>query len=411
MKFAFVGPEEIAAARRAIAKRFVDQCLYGRQSVGLPTNTKACGQLLWRESRQRGLHGTAAAVRVLAQDSDDESHRVVPQLISYIENRETIELTGGNHEAMSLQLDRDSHNVIKISELLYGLSFVDTHTAPTEALRHTLSRELEDAKMDDRGWDFFTDFKNEVQLLPTVHAVRALASYGRRSQKSIQYIADSLHGRAEGSALSSSDISVQVFCLYVLAFAGGEQELLPLGELKSLFLPLWSRLEGLLYDDFEQNVEYSRDAEHYYVRVPYQLYLLPLAAKLAPLRAFASFAAQSRLASILTAVESTDGFLYPHSGRHASSRTNAIAYDSLSVLGEQLARSHSFFFLAYGWDRARRWLGSNYTLRLGYALAGGMIAYAIRSWWLDPGSRTGSVGANFVASLILLLLSLRKRRL
>jgi len=264
MNLKFVAADEISLGRRAIAKRFLDQCLYGAQLDGLPSGVRACGQQLGSDSKQRGLHGTAAALRVLAQDREDESRDVVPELIAYVQNRSAIELgSGQNDRALAVKLERDAKNVIKISELIYALSFVEPGVAPRESLQQSLVDELIKGKVDDRGWDFFTDVRSQLELLPTAHAVRALSSYGSPTDKSVTYLLDALHGRPVGADVSPSDISVRVFCLFVLAFPAGKRELAPKAELKNLFLPLWTRLEGLLYDDLEQNIEYSRKAEHF----------------------------------------------------------------------------------------------------------------------------------------------------
>lgn len=404
---------EIKKARVRIADLFLNQCMYGEQSTTLPTGAKACGQFLqFRNSPHRGIYGTAAAIRVLAKDERQEARDLLPELIKYIEERRPLEeallpARDKRRSRLNEQILRDEENVIKLSELLYALALIPN--ARTEHLANAIAQRLKQGKIDKRGWGYFLDQRlGDPQLLPTAHAVRALATHGHDVKDEVHYLLDALNTPAASQSSLRTDISVRVFCLYVLTFSPGnlaERE----EDLPRAFRPMWRSLEALLNDDIEQNVEYARKEVHYYVRVPWQLYLLALACKLSPLRAFASHAAQSRLDAIVSAVNTQEGFLYPHSGEWVSSRTNAILYDVFQIIEDQLPRSSALLLPALAVDRARKALNSTLATVIGYSLATTLIVASLYQFKKQAGGLK-ELAPNFLSWIILLLLTARKTR-
>lgn len=404
---------DLESAKQWIGTRFIEQCKSGPQVKSLPPEVKACGQFLGEmNSRQRGIHGTAAAIRVLADDGRGEARALVPKLIRYVEHRETEEESSETDKAVLRDhLLRDNVNVIKTSELLYGLSFVNVGVCNTEALRESLANRLIEGKINDRGWGYFLDLRGgEPQLLPTAHAVRALARHGYNVQESVEYLSNALTTpSAVKTNITRADISVSVFVLYVLSFALPENKVVSKDRLRKIFWPIWKPLESLLdFDDLEQNVEYARNSSHFYVRVPWQIYLLALACRIAPLRAFASHGAQHRLESILASLKTKEGFLYPHSGGRMSSRTNAILYDAISIIKQDLPHAPAWF-IARWYDRLRRCLNSPVIKWTLWAVAVCLISISIYTWHRNGGSFSDAA-PDFVSSLILFLLTLRKGR-
>jgi len=403
----------LLTSRRHIADRFIQQCSFGLQVKALPKDVKACGQFLGEKvSPQRGLHGTAAAIRVLAEDSRSEARALIPQLIRYVENRRTCEESDPavDRKWLDNQLAHDDANVIKISDLLLGLAFVGGAVCGTEALRKDLADRLVKGKLDERGWGYFLHRPGGApELLPTAHAVRALATHGYPVTPQVEYLLSALTKPSSTAAgMTRADISVRVFCLYVLCFTKHGQPLVPPDQLSETFSSAW-RLESLLDDDIEQNIEYSSNGVNYYVRVPWQLYLLALACELAPIRAFASHLAQFRLESILRAVATKEGFLYPHSGEQVSSRTNAIVYDVLSVIDDRLSSKLPILFLpATALDRIRRALDSPVVRWPLYLGAVGLMGISVFSWYKEASVK--DLAPNFLVWLILLVLTARKPR-
>jgi len=309
------------------------------------------------------------------------------------------------------QIERDDANVIKISEVLFALKFVDGAVFDTGALRTRLADVLLAGMINPNGWGYFLDRRNgEPQLLPTAHAVRALAEHGYQVEQPIKYLLGALIMKSSGDAATRADVSVRVFCLYVLSFIRNAETIDGGDGLPRVFTSIWRQLESLLDNDIEQNIEYSRDREHYYVRVPWQLYLLALAAKLAPKRRFASRAAQARLKSILTAVNSPVGFTYPHSGLRVSSRTNAILYDVFSAIEKQLERTYQVLLVpAQAIDLLRTFLSSRW-VRFA-AVLGSLVVIILSLYsWYNRGGDIGELAPELLAGFLLLLITAGKAR-
>src|ERR1051325_2079812 len=95
---------DLRKSREVIASQFITQCNSGPQISGMPSTDAACGQFLGdATSAQRGVHGTAAALRVLAEDGRPEARNLIPRLIRYVEERHKIELADAqNNHAASL---------------------------------------------------------------------------------------------------------------------------------------------------------------------------------------------------------------------------------------------------------------------------------------------------------------------
>ncbi|MGI8738764.1 MAG: hypothetical protein ACR2KU_03685 [Gammaproteobacteria bacterium] len=152
-------------------------------------------------------------------------------------------------------------------------------------------------------------------------------------------------------------------------------------------------MSRLLSEDIEQNVEYWKQDRNLYVRIPWQLYLIALAAKLAPYRSFATPIAQARLKSIVNAANTQGGFKYPHSGDLLSSRTNAILYEVLKLTLTAMQERSSAFHM---WDKVIR------LAKAGFIAVGIMIvAYSLLDWILRDTSSIGELAPNILASILL----------
>lgn len=397
--------KQIVAAREGIATRFLRQCRDGPQSAGLAVDVKACGQRLDEtESPQRGLHGTAAAIRVLAQHEHHEARALIPQLVRYVAERARVE-----RPEVPESIRGDACNVIKISEALFALHHVDGAVAPTEDLRKELSERLLRASIAGRGWSYYTDLPQQVELLPTAFAVQALATEGYPVEGQVQSLVAAVSGRVTGEGrVGAADVSVKVLCLYVLAFGKAGQALVREVELKKPFMQLWAKLSSLLKnEDIEQNVEYDRRDEHRYVRVPWQLHLMALAARLAPFRSFAAYSVQSRLRSILTAATSPAGFLYPHSGAKVSARTNATLYGVLKVIQGRLPEVGWMLVPGVVVDFL---VNSRLTALVARAVAVVVGLVSVLSWVESGRSELAALAPNILSAVLLFLLSARRDR-
>jgi hypothetical protein len=88
---------DIVAAREKVVELLMEQCEHGQQTVTLGnTALAACGQFIGEAAKrvtQRGLHGTAAAVAVLASvpKSNTRAQALLPRLVKYTSSREEVE--------------------------------------------------------------------------------------------------------------------------------------------------------------------------------------------------------------------------------------------------------------------------------------------------------------------------------
>jgi hypothetical protein len=203
----------------------------------------------------------------------------------------------------------------------------------------------------------------------------------------------------EDQSQDETDISVQVLTLYVLCFIEQTQVAEP--TLRRHFDRLWDQLAPLLAQDLEANIEYILSDQIKYVRIPWQLYLIACSARLAPYRRFATAITQRRLRSILEGIRTRGGLRYPHSGSALSTRTNAILFDVLNVLLDELKYRKLPLRPFEIVDSFRRLLFSRAALIVARILVIVLVAWSV--WlWVRPGE-PGFVdlAPNFVASILL----------
>jgi hypothetical protein len=299
-------------------------------------------------------------------------------------------------------LEASISNVIKMSEVLYALAFVPTSLAPREKLAARVAEALIEHRNADGGWPYImTAEAKSSHLLPTAYALRALASHGYELDTSMTFLRE--HVRSPAS--DKSDIFVHVLAIYILCFLpdqyGHDREL------QKLFQDAWLRLSSLLNEDIEANIEYVTRKLNY-VRIPWQLYLIASAARLSPYRRFASTKAQRRLKAILASVTTAGGLLYPHSGRDLSSRTNAILFDVLRQIDNELnVRRLPLKPFVYA-EAIRSVIGSKAFRYIVRALALVLIVYAVTRWIRAGQTNVGALAPELLSSVLLILLTGRR---
>jgi hypothetical protein len=401
--------ELIDHARDRIVALFMEQCEHGPQRAALGDSAMAaCGQFLnERRSAQRGIHGTAAALSVLARCHVPDARQLSSSLLNYITHRTEAECAGvksAECTERTAKLNLDTSNVIKLSEVLWALNFVQPAVGEKESLSRSIAETLNSGIREGRGWSYFVDDRNGPEPLPTAFAVRALAISGYQVAEPISYLLDSMDSPSNGQ----SDVFVQTFVLFVLTFLNPRPAHIGSDRLKTLLLKLWRRLDSLLQQDLEYNIEYSRNDRYYYVRVPWQLYLAAVAANVAELRVFSTAILQRRLATIIEAATSATGFMYPHSGNRVSSRTNGILYDVLTLIGHEIRRSSGIRAALTRFDAVRLILGSAAVSWIGVFAGLGIAGYATAMWLRRGTASVADLGPHFIAAAIILLLSGRK---
>ena len=362
----------------------------------------AVGQHLQAATDQRGLHGTAAAIEVLAQTPGTEAADLTRRLVHYVDKLSVIEQDLNHPEIPHKDIQTSEHNVIKMSEVLYALAAVPTSVAPRETLARRIADTLQRQRGADGGWPYFmmSDAKKS-DVLPTAYATRALAIHGYDVSLSVDFLLNHLR-KADAD---ETDIFVQVLIIYILCYL--PERYRHDKELKKPFEDVWLRLSPLLNRDLEANIEYLTTKINY-VRIPWQLYLLGAAAHLSFYRRFASARAQRRLRSILDSVQAIGGLLYPHSGRDLSTRTNAILFDMLNQLDNEL-RIRRLPLEPFIWIEALKSLVSSrpfqYCVRI-IVLA--LIVYAVVRWSQSETKNVSDLAPELLSSALLILLTGRK---
>lgn len=399
------GDEDLERARTEIARLLLEQCSQGRQTTSLPSEMAACGQFIGGDAArrsQRGAHGTAAALTVLGTLHSVQSTALVCRVLKYME-REWLE---------SNSMDEPNHdktNVIKIAETLLAVLKIPPGVASTENLARNLAERLKKSKKNGPGWAYFTDGSDGViDELPTAFALRALAAYGSDDLVPIaEYLLKRVTDAAGSLAVeNNSDIYVHTFSLFVLSHSDIRGLSAPVSDYKKAFSAIWNRLSAIR-ENVEQNLEYWKDEnKSFYVRVPWQLYLLALAAKLGSKRVLTNVATEARITSLVTEVNSKKGFRYPHSGDVPSSRTNAILYEILGLV--KMARQQSQWLPAL---RALNAMGEAMNSRIATwavsVVAAAVIGYSIYAWVMDPTKTIGDLAGEFLSVILLALLHRR----
>jgi len=403
--------DQIDVAQQRITDVFLRQCMYGAQTSALPGEFAACGQFIGDDAEtisQYGLHGISAALRVLGPCQSSECRSIVHKMVSYCEA--SLGVASGQSLDTKLAVG-DTDNVIKLGELLYGLYFVTVAQAERDRLVNSVADRLMKSLINNRGWGYFIG-EESPELLPSAYAVRGLAQHGYDVSGPRKFVLDSLVAKNRTTGTSPADLTTAIACAYCLTFCkreGTAQD--PV--LRSAFMSAWPSFEPLFGEDIEQNLEYwrekttdpMRDRKTEYVRIPFQLYLMALAAEYSRWRRFAGFRAQRRLKSTLDALRNAS-FKYRYSGRCLSSRTNGIAYDALAYIREHV-RHFTTLRLAYTVDRVRVAVGS---VPFRIIAAAGVLVFSCLSVraWLAAGGKLADLAPELLVSLIALVLAWAK---
>jgi hypothetical protein len=267
--------------------------------------------------------------------------------------------------------------------------------------------------MQGQGWSWFLDDQGPPEPFPTAYACYALSTVGSGAEVNgaRQYLMKCLQQdyAKNDSGKKHADTMTDVFCLYVMTIlTAGQTTSAERQFLKDTFDRIWHRLEPLLGEDLEQNIEYWDRDETCYVRIPWQLYSLALASHYQFHRRFSSLAAQTKLVHILDMVKH-DSYLYPYSGKFLSSRTYAILYEVLEMIHRNVEQRQLFpLFLL--WDYAVRRLRTKTARFLVAVLVTLAVLYVGYRWYLirDEGDYS-SIFGSIIAAWLLAALSWAQR--
>ncbi len=350
--------QKIWNIQEKIVNRVYNQVKNGKQKEGLPDACEACGQFFNILDRtQRGLHGTSSALRIFAMSTSQDVKDSIPKIINYLANHGDIESGSDGTVQIDDRNRRDELNVIKIGETLFSLSHVKGETDSAELVKK-LANQLTDNMVEGKGWPYFLQSGSSTpELLPTTFAALGLFSSSSKDlRKTYDYLFTEIESKVKQDKLDLTTYSILVFCLYVITFhyPPNMTDNAAAKKLKNIYNKLWDNDCCIFNEDIEQNIEYWHKDNHYYVRIPWQLYMIALSAKFCSWN-FAKENTQNRLNNIYQSCNENDGFRYPYSGPYLSVRTHAIIYETLKVASENF--KDKFIYWAFNYvDRIRTFL-------------------------------------------------------
>ena len=295
--------ERIIKAKEVICETILLQVKSGAQSEKFE-NALACGQFLKvPEKQQHGFHGTTAAIRILAGFAETYNDEL-RKLITYFE--EIVNLKGEVITNDGLSMDKI--NIIKNAELLYTLSYIHSGTKNTEELKKSIYDNLIKAKNRDGGWAFFMGENDDSDVYSTSLVYLAFKKHNYNNlSNTLTFIKDNLKKYLKENIPDPTTFSKLCFTVYSLVkldFHKTDKDIKKL--LAEVNKKLWKSEYCVLNNDYEQNIEYPSKERHFYVRIPWQLYLISVANELSP-RYFAKKLSISRLNSPIVSILDNEG--------------------------------------------------------------------------------------------------------
>jgi hypothetical protein len=409
----YISSAEFDSAEAKIESLFTDQCMLGPQNRNLG-EAKACGQFLKGPSAgadtqppwlQRGVHGSAAALSVLApaytRSTDPTREKTsVNGLIHYILNRKEIE-----HESLHSEVDEDNKNTIKLCEVLIGCSVL-----PTDVKSPLIARYVEailTAKTPS-GWSYSLDGTTENadgHILPSSFAINALSIYGKINSDDpvIAWVIGQLRSFLSRQC-SISELALATNAIYLILTCSGNilnkpNKLL----LKQLWKDTWGKLSPFMIGLNEANIEYSINQRSHYVRIPYQIYAFSL-------NRIYGLVLRGRsevlMSIIVKKIIADQPFIYPLSGSRMSTRTYGILLGALRSCRNAeipLILSCLSWILFILNNIAFHKIAVN-------IVCGAIFVAGLHYMWLKPDGIGGNFSINVFASVYMLVLAWNKSR-
>ncbi len=400
-----------------IVSLFLDQVKDGEQTKLLPgTGFAACGQYLQHPpSNQRGLHGTAAAIQVLASSTSAEARAALDRLILYVAERDTVD-----YFLDPQKLKHDKFNVIKTSELLFALSQIKEPSPVAISQKDVLVGRLvgwiRAGKDRLTGWTYFGDDDNSaaIALLPTLYAMKALMLSDFDLNKVGLTVKNHLLEPNRFSLQSSFAIDVLASSVLVSWHKSGQKKTIELNsnDLRKVVAKQNRAARQWLRLDLESRIEYDdlRRFKSSEVRIAWQLLLLEANMRLWPFR-FLYRPAQRRVLSNAIDTfsgEGPAGLRYPFSGIYLSSRTTAQVYEVVRTFQGLHSVENSLLVRVSGFVALVRQLAADpvtmILLRVGSCALLGFSLYK----WASSG-QLSDIGPEIISSAALFLATGRNR--
>jgi hypothetical protein len=389
-----------------IEEQFRDLLENGLQAQGLARDVFAAGQHLNPYSlNQRGLYGTAAALLVLARSRPTpQRNSFIGGLIKYVNERRAIEValadTDEDVNMLNARFLIEWRQSFKCSELLYALAVAPAAITGREALLRLLLTQLEAGRRASGGWSADLDPSHDHDPLATASVVRALSAAGVPVAR-----ADLDIVRSDAMNKDSVNSYTRSFCVLVL---------LEMAEADRSLVNLWNdlldELRPQLRDRTEANYEYTLGNRQYYVRIPWQLYLIEGAAICRPLSIVFTSDIRSTLLDAIQAANTTEGYIYRAFGHMKSTRTYSILMDTLWHVDAQLDSSRYVSGLAAfaNWGTRVVYARSVSWILLVAAIA--LASLGVRAWLANRSGQLAAIGAEIAAALLLAFIGFLLRR-
>jgi hypothetical protein len=393
-------------ARLRIEEQFRDLLENGAQAQGVPDGILAAGQHLNPYSmNQRGLYGTAAAMLTLSRSRPTkERRRLMEGLIRYVNDRPNIEtaLAETNEDTAMLEarFAIEWRQAFKCSELAYALAVMPGAPTGREALLNLLLARLEATRHKAGGWSAELGSDSVRDPLATASVVRAFHAAGTPISS------NDLDVLKSDATNQSVNPYVKSFCILVLLEVEGPER-----PVVDLWKALLDELRPQLSNRTEANYEYMLGNRQYYVRIPWQLYLVAATAICRPLSIVLNPDIRATLLDAIQAINTNEGYYYPAFGSMKSTRTYSILMDTLWRVDQQLDTSKYVTSLSTLANWATRIIYSTIAAWLLLLTAIAMAALGIWEWILERPGNLGAIGAEISAALLLGLISFLLRRI
>ncbi|GLY53063.1 hypothetical protein [Lentzea sp. NBRC 102530] len=387
----------------AVRRRFEVLLAVGVQAKQLPGQLIAAGQYLDRHGfDQRGLFGTAAAILVLAQAGQDEkSIETIQALVDYLHDRAELEprLAASPEEAVEIsrRIEVEQLDTFKTADLVFALSFVPAVVSRRDELLRSLTRRIDQARLPQGGWATRLDGSGEFNALATAHVLRAIraAAVPVRSGDTDALVESVLGGEAR-----DLDKYVRCFALLALTYCDIKEHR---SAIEHEFRRLTRELRADLGVLAEANYEYTAGRRQYYVRIPWQLYLVELTVRLHPTGRFFHSYVQDHLLQVVDAVTSPEGFRYPASGSAQSTRTYGTVCNLLHEIHQRLTSVPRMRMASRTINSVTRFAYSKAAATALWLSISAVVVITTVQWWLDDKSSAAELTPNFLATFVLVL--------
>lgn len=403
--------EDLAeATMSAIRARFDLLLESGAQIRGLPHGMIAAGQYLDRFGfEQRGLFGTAAAVLVLSCTPNSDGVRKLQALVDYLRHRETIEpaLTTDPGEAIevSRRIAVERLDTFKSADVVFALSRVPVTVLGRDVHLQELIGRIESARLSGGGWGTRLDNSaSSFDPLATAHVLRALSAAAIPAKESD---VDALV-RHLRSTSGEENPYWRIFALTVVATIRLRAHR---AFLKEEHRRLVAALRPQMSSPAEANYEYTAGRRQYYVRIPWQLYLIELTLRLFPSTKFFSFLWQQPLLAAAKLIESPAGFTYPSSGDAQSTRTHGITCELMRLISVSLATVPRMRAVGTTINTATQLAHARLANVVLWLAAAVIAGYTSVTWALSSQHTATELAPNFIATAVVILVQVALARI